>query len=111
MYTEYFATTAEDGTEVKVSLSYSLGGINYWTYNTDPRGYYMSAVPVIRESGDGFSSERFTLGKGVRLFLKEVKRRSAKAEAEAEAIARAKASELAERIALDEGLALKEVNA
>ena len=71
-------------THLRVEIYYTLGGINYATYRQEPRGYYLSVVPVTRENRYGCTMESFTAFTGVKQILKEVSRRSAKAEAQAE---------------------------
>ena len=67
---------------LKAELYYSKGGLNVWTYKTEPRGYYLSVTPV--ERGNGM--EGFTMFTGIKILVKEVSRKSEKAEAEAEAM-------------------------
>ena len=60
-------------THFKVSVDYSKGGINYFSYKTEPRGYYLYVTPVVREEG----FERSALmgdGAGFKVLLKETKR-------------------------------------
>jgi hypothetical protein len=68
---------------LEVSTSYNLGGQNYFTGNTEKRGYYLHVQPMEIHGNcrtvTGFS--------GIKYCLKEVKRKSAKAEAEADRIA------------------------
>lgn len=39
-------------THLKVEVYYKLGGVNYFTYQNEERGYYIGVTPVQR--GDGF---------------------------------------------------------
>lgn len=69
---------------MKVELRYQLGGINYATYDMEPRGYYAHAQIVEREKHDydgrPYWTERFTMFQnGGKILLKEVKRKSKKA--------------------------------
>ena len=41
-------------THLKIEVYYSLGGVNYFTYNNEQRGYYIGVTPVQR--GNGFES-------------------------------------------------------
>ena len=71
-------------THLKVDMSYSLGGMNLFTYKNERRGYYLYVTPVERRScGDGVMMEGFVAFSGTKLLLKEVTRKSAKAEQEA----------------------------
>jgi len=64
---------------LKVSVAYSKGGINYFTYQTDRRGYYLHVTKVELSRGEHFFSERFTMGQsGKKAFLDEAKAFNAK---------------------------------
>lgn len=81
-HTKYFKVESKDCTHIKCELYYNLGGINYFTYKEEPRGYYVSVSPVTRsgncESYMGFS--------GIKKCVLEVKRASKAAEAKAESL-------------------------
>lgn len=86
-------------THLKVEIYYSLGGINYFTYKNERRGYYISVSPVERrEYAPGLMMEGTTCFSGYKALLKEVTRKSAKAEREAEAAAPALREELIRRV-------------
>ena len=74
---------AKKCTHLKVEVYYNLGGMNYFTYKTEPRGYYLSMSPVERTVRNGFISEGYTAFSGNKVLLKEVSRKSKKAEQEA----------------------------
>lgn len=63
-------------THVEVAASYSKGGINYFTYNTDPEGYTLSISPIrVEESGAvSFWITGRTKDQGVRFLLKPATR-------------------------------------
>lgn len=49
-------------THVKIEIEYTLGGMNYFSGNTNKRGYRVSATPVsLGESGAGFTSESYCI--------------------------------------------------
>lgn len=78
---------------------------------TTKRGYYLYATPQERKTNtmpDGSSYETISTrpGVGLRLFLKEVPRKSKKAEQEAEAIANKEESWLVEQVCERYGLEL-----
>lgn len=78
----------EMATHLKIETRYDLGGPN-WAYGgTTKRGYYLSVMPVTRENRNGYILESYTGFSGVKQLLKEVSRKSAKAEAAAEEIAK-----------------------
>lgn len=68
---------------LKVQFYYDLGGINYFTYQQEPRGYYLSVTPVIKESRGSYVSESYTAFTGTKICVKSVTRKSKKAETEA----------------------------
>lgn len=75
-------------THLKIELYYDLGGMNYFTGRAENRGYYLSVSPVTRgTSAGGFVSESYTAFTGIKQNIKQVTRKSAKAEAEAEKMA------------------------
>ena len=74
-----------EGTEnnyIEAKLIDDLGGYNMWNGGNDRRGYYTTIRRVERKNG----LYSFTLFDGRKFFLKEVKRKSKKAESEAEQI-------------------------
>lgn len=84
VYTRYLPAKGPGTNCLKVELYYNLGGMNYFTYKTDRRGYYLSVTPVDRsDRGTGFMCESVTLGTGVKMLIKEVQRQSKKATDEA----------------------------
>jgi hypothetical protein len=62
------------GKIVVVEVSYSLGGMNYFTYKTEKRGYYLHVRP--EERGNGI--RKFTAFSGVKKLMLEVSRQSPK---------------------------------
>lgn len=99
---------AEGTTHIKFDTHYDLGGFSYATYRREPRGYYASAQPIKIKEHDGWSSESFTAFTGTKWILKEVKRKSAKAETEAMAIATKGMRAMVEYVAKKNGLELAE---
>lgn len=70
-------------THIKAEIFYSIGGYNYFTYKQEKRGYYISVTPVTYQNKNGTITEGFSAFSGIKLLLKEVSRKSAKAEKEA----------------------------
>lgn len=96
---------------LEVTVSYSLGGANYWQGTQEKRGYWLHVSPIGIERRDGFTSKCFTIGsgpKGYKAFLFEVKRRTPKGDAQALALAAAKERDLIEKVLAAGGLALAE---
>lgn len=60
--TNFYVPTAAlpNANNLKVSVFYSLGGINYSNYKTEPRGYWVSVTPVELSASNGFIGERIT---------------------------------------------------
>lgn len=101
---EYIPVKSIDGkgntTHLRVELYYDLGGINYFTYREERRGYYGSVIPVAR---DGIM-EGFTAFTGIKKLIKEVSRKSAKAEDEAAALWATTKQELIDHVLRESGL-------
>jgi len=83
-------------TDLRVELTYDLGGYNLFDYTEKPRGYYLVVTPVTRQSG----FESFTAFTGLRKCIKEVKRKSKGAE-----LAAIKDAELVEKAMIGRVLA------
>lgn len=66
---------SRDHNKLKIELYYHLGGMNYFTYKTEERGYYISVTPVY---SDGIM-ESVTAFSGIKQCIKPVKRKSEKA--------------------------------
>jgi hypothetical protein len=66
-----------EGRVVRVEVSYSKGGLNYFTYKDDPRGYWLHIQPMRIEVGDGFTACKYNPRDGHRMFLQEAMRFSA----------------------------------
>ena len=93
-------------THICVEMRYNLGGFNCFTYTQEKRGYYLHVTPVKRESRNGYTMESFTAFSGYKQLLKEVTRKSAKAEAAAEAAAADIVGIMVERVCMKNGLEL-----
>lgn len=75
----YYPVTGHYGvTHLKAEIYYSLGGINYFTYKNEPRGYYMSISPVQRETRDYGTMESYTAFSGLKQCVLPVQRKSQK---------------------------------
>jgi hypothetical protein len=71
-------------THLRTEIYYAMGGMNYFTGKAEPHGYYVSVSPVTRStSSGGFMMESYTGFTGAKQCIKEVTRKSKKAEAEA----------------------------
>ena len=71
-----------------LEVLYSKGGYNWFNGDNERRGYYLHCTPTLIKTdrlsnGTEYSTSTVTLGKGYKLMLKEVGRRSQKAEEEA----------------------------
>lgn len=72
---EYIKIASNDhATHLKCELYYDLGGINYFTYANEPRGYYVSVTPVKR---DGIL-ESFVAFEGYKQIVQPCSRKSKK---------------------------------
>lgn len=70
-------------THIKIELRYDLGGPNFAYGGMSKRGYYIHVTPVKREERYGCMIESFVAFTGYKQLVKEVTRKSAKAEAAA----------------------------
>ena len=65
-------------THLKAEIYYSLGGMNYFTYKTESRGYYMSISPVARSDRHGCVMESYAAFTGLKQCVLPVQRKSQK---------------------------------
>lgn len=93
----------EKTNRIRLSVAYSLGGMNYFTCKTEPRGYYLSATPEYTHG----SMTQCVLGAGVKHFLLEVSRQSKERAAEACAKAERLAPQLVEWCCREYGLTVE----
>lgn len=109
---KYFAVNENSKgiTHIKCEVYYSLGGMNYFTYKQEGRGYYASVTPVERReenyNGHPFVTEGFMAFSGIKQLVKEVSRKSDKAMQTAEKIAETVFPSLIEYVCNKEGLSL-----
>lgn len=91
---------------IEVEVTYSKGGQNWFSGNSERRGYWLHVTPV--KIRDGMRS--FTIGGnkgGVKSFLLEVKRQSPKALAQAEVIAASRENRVIREVLTRTGLQLE----
>lgn len=79
-------------TDIEVEVAYNKGGTNYFTGRYERRGYYLHVQPIERRGG----MVSFDAYSGFKDLLKEVGRKSDKAQKEAEEIAVTEAKEWVE---------------
>lgn len=84
--------------KLKLEVYYSKGGMNYFNYKQEPRGYYGSVTPC--KVYDGM--EQFTLGKGLKTFLLACDRRSNKKAEEAIQLFNTKKQSLIDQVLISE---------
>lgn len=84
--------TTERGRTLYWTIGYDLGGFNYFTGKSDKRGYSL----IIQRQHNCFTLFTGLEDKqgAIRVFIKEVKRQSAKARAEVEQLAEQKIAEV-----------------
>lgn len=70
-------------THLKIELYYNKGNFEN-CYREEKTGYYLSVVPIERKERNGYTVETFGAFTGVKQLIKEVTRKSSKAEIEAE---------------------------
>ena len=49
---------------MKISVTYQKGGLSWATYKTNPKGFYVSLVPIKYEVGEVFTTESFMMFSG-----------------------------------------------
>ena len=81
IWKKYIPIEGGENKFLKCELYYSLGGMSYFTYKNEPRGYYLSVCPVEKWDSDGVMMESFTAFTGIKKCLVEVKRKSKSKEA------------------------------
>lgn len=81
--------------QLKIEVYYDKGGMNYFTYKSEPRGYWLSMRQVERKVEDhGVVIESYGMFSGAKAFLLEVKKKSDKAYNQALVLAEEKFSDL-----------------
>lgn len=107
MFTKYFNVKGSETKKVKVKTYYSLGGVNYFNYSQEARGYYVSVSLVDRVVKNGYATESFSMMDGYKLLLREVKRASKKAEQISDEIAMDCARPIIERVCQEHSIEIE----
>lgn len=94
MSKKYIDVVGNGVNAIRVEVYYNLGGINYFTYKTEKRGYYLSVSPVNVSVRDGVKMESCVAFSGIKTLVQEVSRKSKKQEAIAESKAECMVDEL-----------------
>ena len=94
-----------------LEVLYSAGGYNLYNGDNEQRGYYLHCSPVMiktdrPDNGKEYTTNTFTVGKGYKLLLKEVGRRSKKAETEANILGEEKSDYIIDKVCKRYGLKL-----
>lgn len=95
-------------THLCIEMDYTLGGMNYYSCETNPRGYYLYATPCQLGNRGTCQCVSQVLGKGLKILLKEVTRKSKKAEDIATQIALERKSELIAAVCKEYGYEVEE---
>lgn len=95
-------------THLCVEMGYTLGGMNYYSGKTNPRGYYLYVTPCQLGNRGTYQTVCQVLGKGLKILLKEVARKSKKAEDVATQIALERKSELIAAVCQEYGYEVEE---
>lgn len=86
-------------TELKIQVYYNKGGLNYFNYKNEERGYYLSVCPVqVERKDNGICIESYTAFSGVKKLVLPVKRQSDKKYNEAVQLAESHINELKEYV-------------
>lgn len=84
-----------DGQTLEVSFYYHLGGMNYFTGNSERRGFYLSVCPVqVTKIGNNIRVKSYTAFSGIKECVMEAKRYSEKVYQEAITLSKEKEEEL-----------------
>ena len=70
--------SGEEGPVVEISVSYTLGGTNWFHGENYSRGIYVHISPVTLEKRDGYTCKTVTLGSGKKMLLLGLNRKSDK---------------------------------
>jgi hypothetical protein len=84
----------KNGTHIDVEVGYSRGGMNYFSGETEQRGYYVYVTPVVRKDG----TMSFTLFNGLKKLLLPANRFTTKQFEKAVALSKNDAPEMIRRI-------------
>jgi len=76
-----------DGKVVRVTVSYTKGGLNMFTYKEDKRGYWMHIQPMRIEVGEQVTVSHYTPSAGRRMLVLEAAKFSAAGLEKAKAMA------------------------
>lgn len=101
----------ENENNLCIEVLYSKGGHNWFNGDNERRGYYLHCTPTLIKNnrlsnGTEYSTSTVTLGKGYKLMLKEVGRKSQKAEKEANRLAEEKVDFIVDKVCKRYGLEL-----
>lgn len=103
---EYINAEGKDVNKLRITVYYSLGGVNYATYKQESRGYYLSVTPVNIEDKGYCVCESQTMFTGIKKLIKPVSRQSKKAADEALELAKESRQELIDYVCHQEGVKL-----
>lgn len=71
----YIPAQGKDGVNnIKVTVYYSKGGINYFNYKEEPSAIWAGITPMEVTSSNGMSTEKYGLGKGLKVNLEAATR-------------------------------------
>ena len=102
MYTKRFETTTTNK-YIEVAMRYDKGGMNYFSGQNQPRGYYIGVTPV--EIADGFKS--MMACSGYCTCVLPVQRASLRGELAADDLVRAREAEMVAAVCEKNGLTLR----
>ena len=101
-----YLKTNKENTEIKIELKYNLGGLNYWNYKTEARGYWLHIQPLEIERTGDCTIESYQCFSGYKALILETKRKSDKAYNTALEMLEAKKAEMLEIILTNNNLNL-----
>jgi hypothetical protein len=75
---DYKFFSGDLGPVLEVEVSYSLGGVNMWDTNRQPRGIYISLTPCERSEHSTMYTIDFGANMGKKTLVRELKKKSQK---------------------------------
>ena len=63
-----------DGKTYDIEVRYELGGMNYFSSRTEPRGIFLGVTPVEKSTSHGATWKSFTAFSGIKVLLQPLKR-------------------------------------
>ena len=73
-FKHYLPATGKDVTDLKISVYYSKGGLNFYNGKNEPSAIWAGLTPLKRDTSNGFRTEQFIMGRGLKINLEPAER-------------------------------------